>query len=489
MNSREKNLSGRPRSLFLSRRRFLTLLGQGTGVAAGASFGQTLFPARSLAQEEPIPKRRIESAVVIGAGIAGLSAAYALAKQGKEVTLLEGEESVGGLLKTRRWSNGLYSEDGAEEIVDSDAYLWRVIKELGVETEELEGTDAVYFRGTYSAEDSFEKIVEKLPLAPKAKRDLWEAVREIETIQEKFRHPYTDPAFHPYDRLSFQTWLAQRGWHADVNRLMEMGLRAEACAHTAQMNAFEGIDLYAMVRNARWYHFKGGNDTLPTALARQLGPAVRVGCPAVRVQQSDRDVEVTYQTEGTTQTLRADVAIFAVPSPVVAQIANGLPPATRNALLAVPYQTFLNPALRFRERFWKTRYGMETWALNTDTFLNYIVDQTYTQPGPEGILVLHIVGEDGAAYAPLTDQQLIDLSLDQLAALWPRAREFYLEGVVGRMGTRRYPYQRPGFLRHLAPRLAEPAGRFYFCGDYTNGEGDLNGACFSGLQIAERYLA
>jgi monoamine oxidase len=459
------------------------------GLAAGTALAPTSAWTQVTVEPEAASRLKVESAVVIGGGIAGLSAAYALAKKGKQVTLLEQYERPGGLLRTRRWSSGQYSEDGAEEINDTDTYLWPLIEELGVETVELVGTDAVYFRSVYSESDSFEAIVGKLPLATKAKEDLWKAIKEIETIQEGFRHPFTNPAYHAYDAASFQTWLADRGWHPDVNRLLDMGVRAEACASTAQLNAFEGINLYALVRNARWFHFRGGNDTFAAALAGALGPSVRLGCEVLQVKQAETDVEVTYRAEGQTHTLRADTAILAVPSRAAAQIAIDLPAAKKQALLAVPYHTYLNPALRFRERFWKTTYGMKTWALNTDTPLNYVIDQTYGQPGEEGILVLHIVGDDGAAYSSLSDQRIIDLCLDQLASFWPRAREFYLEGHVSRLGTLRYPYQRPGFLRHLAPRLAEPVGRFFFCGDYTNGEGDLNGACFSGKQVVERFLA
>ena len=46
-------------------------------------------------------------ATVIGAGIAGLLAAYALDRQGYEVTLLEGAARAGGLIQTRRNAYGI----------------------------------------------------------------------------------------------------------------------------------------------------------------------------------------------------------------------------------------------------------------------------------------------------------------------------------------------------------------------------------------------
>ena len=70
--------------------------------------------------------------VVIGAGIAGLVAAYTLKKRGIQVTVLESESRVGGRMKTEKLS-GHDIDQGAQFLSSSYSHLLPLIKELGME--------------------------------------------------------------------------------------------------------------------------------------------------------------------------------------------------------------------------------------------------------------------------------------------------------------------------------------------------------------------
>ena len=71
--------------------------------------------------------------VVLGAGLAGLSAGYELAKAGHDVTLLEAQERPGGrVLTLRTFDEGLYADAGAARIPDGHEWTLRYVKEFGL---------------------------------------------------------------------------------------------------------------------------------------------------------------------------------------------------------------------------------------------------------------------------------------------------------------------------------------------------------------------
>jgi monoamine oxidase len=78
--------------------------------------------------------------LILGAGMAGLTAARALAERGLRVCVLEGQDRVGGRILSQTVQGGNVVELGAEFIHGHTAELWALIAEAGVETVERDGT-------------------------------------------------------------------------------------------------------------------------------------------------------------------------------------------------------------------------------------------------------------------------------------------------------------------------------------------------------------
>ena len=76
--------------------------------------------------------------VIVGAGMAGLAAARALAEAGKQVLLLEATDRVGGRIRTVREGTDVI-ELGAEFVHGRPPELWALIEEAGLETYERTG--------------------------------------------------------------------------------------------------------------------------------------------------------------------------------------------------------------------------------------------------------------------------------------------------------------------------------------------------------------
>ena len=115
-----------------SRREFLEQLALGAG-ALGISL---CLPGLMAAQEYGLPKTtKPRNVLVLGAGMAGLAAAYELIKAGHKVQVLEARNRPGGRVSTVRdaFAEGLYAEEGAAGFSEAYTTAVKYIEELGLE--------------------------------------------------------------------------------------------------------------------------------------------------------------------------------------------------------------------------------------------------------------------------------------------------------------------------------------------------------------------
>src|SRR5260370_42377619 len=140
----------------MNRRAFLRETGQTLALALAAR--------ASAGAQAAGPNRQ---ALVLGAGLAGLAAAYELKKAGFAVTVLEARSRPGGRVLTWRdpFADGLYAEMGAEYVDATDEYDHRYCKELGLKVMTAKLYDAIFVRGQRFKMAAFKQGKEKLPYA------------------------------------------------------------------------------------------------------------------------------------------------------------------------------------------------------------------------------------------------------------------------------------------------------------------------------------
>ena len=132
----------------MNRRDFLK---QGA-IAAAALYGSGLDLFAS-AQKEIERKGRAKRVIVVGAGLAGLAAAYELSRVGHDVTVIEAQTRPGGRVLTLRepFADGMYAEAGAARIPADHDLTLKYVKLFNLPLEPMypaAGTFVAYEKGS-----------------------------------------------------------------------------------------------------------------------------------------------------------------------------------------------------------------------------------------------------------------------------------------------------------------------------------------------------
>ena len=170
-----------------------------------------------------------EDIVIIGGGIAGLTAATFLARAGKSVTILERYSESGGRARTSL-SNGFYLNQGPHAVYPAGPGV-QILKELGINyTGKSVTTDGYYVlkQGQkYPMPIGLSRLFTTRLL--KGLQSKIEAIRFFATLNR------IDPG--KIQNISFQNWIDQKIHNSDVKALVKMGARIATFANDAEIQS------------------------------------------------------------------------------------------------------------------------------------------------------------------------------------------------------------------------------------------------------------
>ncbi len=131
----------------MRRRDFLKQTVIAAAALSASSLDPLAFGQRSL-ERRGTPKK----VIIVGAGLAGLSAGYELTQVGHDVTILEARARPGGRVHTLRdaFSEGLYAEAGATRIPDHHHFTLKYAELFGLALDPFQPPDSptiYYARG------------------------------------------------------------------------------------------------------------------------------------------------------------------------------------------------------------------------------------------------------------------------------------------------------------------------------------------------------
>ncbi len=415
--------------------------------------------------------------IVIGAGIAGLTAARTLAEQGIRVVVLEARNRIGGRILTHRASQ--YPpvqpiELGAEFIHGRSPELWALITEANLDTYERDGTQGCLRDGLL--------------------RSCEEEDRAFSLLEGLADHTGPDISFSQYA----STFKATDSERASLRNFVEGFNAADAdqigvASLAAQQKAEDAIE------GSRAFYLRTGYDRLPHYLANRIldfGGTIELNTPVREIRWKPGSVEIV---DGS-QTVSAARALLTVPLGVLQSGAIALHPRPQQHLAAASQLRMghvVRFTLLFREAFWTTRLE-DLSFLFAPTELPGVWWTPHPDPSP--ILTGWVGGPRSAVLASLTLDQLTEHACVSLARIFSidarQVRQLLLSCHTHNwsqdpysLGA--YSYVATGGLD--APRqLSEPvSGTLFFAGEHTDTTGNwgtVHAAMRSGLRAAQQIL-
>src|SRR6266545_1182510 len=463
--------------------------------------------------------------IIIGAGLAGLSAAFELSRLGHEVTLLEARLRPGGRVYTLRdpFSDGMYAEAGAARIPDNHQLTLKYIKLFGLTLDPFEPgnlAQVAYIRGRRIKIPAGEEApLTGLPgaLTPEERKgslaDLWE--RYVTPVLKEMGNPeatgWPPDSLKKYDLVTFAEFLRRQGSSPDAIALMEMPYyKPEDDTISALWSLREARLLQAQRRE---YKIRGGNDLLPKAFAARLARKIRYGAQVVKIERDASSVSVLCRQGGATNRLTADYLICAIPLTVLRRIEVSPPfsPEKRRVIEQHSYESATRVFLQARGLRWRGDglggfgFSDHPEAIWRPTFNQSSVRMASVrmasgqmasgQMGGRDILVSYLSGAQARRVTAMNKDERITSTLDRFEKIFHGLRENFEGGASvcwdeDEWARGAYAILKPGEMFSLLPHVARSEGRVHFAGEHASAwPGWMQGALESGNRAAKEINA
>lgn len=394
-----------------------------TAMALGAPSLSGLSGCQKQYRTQLQPRGSPKKVLVVGAGLAGLTAAYELAEVGHDVTVLEARDRPGGRVETWRapLADGLFAEAGAARIPPEHRWTMEYIKLFGLATEHF-----------YPAAGRFVEL---------------------------------------------------RGGHRRDLNWTEYADSAAALVGTHLDSDWRG--LIRLSGNKRWLRIQGGNDRLPRAMAKKLGDRIRYRAPVARIAHGSERVQVTFKQDGAVHILDADHLVCAIPFSVLRhmELAPRFSPAKQSVIEDLIYVMASRTTMQYRSRFWEQR-GQNGFAV-TDRPAE-IWQPSFTEPGPRGLLEIYLRHTEAVQMMVYGASERLQRLLGHVDQVFPGARANFDLGVAkywceDEWARGAWAYTENDQLN----AIKRPEGRVHFAGEHTSEwPAWMQGALESGYRVA-----
>jgi monoamine oxidase len=440
--------------------------------------------------------------VVVGAGLAGLAAARALVRAGREVVVVEARDRVGGRVLNEDLGDGKVVELGGQWVGPSQHAMLALAREANV------ATFPTYAKGRHLIEHGgrvrrYRGLVP--PVNPLALAELGVAQLRLSRLARTvpLEAPWAAPRAGALDRETARTWMERHVRTRTGRALLEIAVEAVWAAEPEDVSLLHLLfyahsaggfnDLFGIEGGAQQDRFVGGSQLVAVRVAGALGNRVALGAPVRQITHARDSVTV----EAGDVRVRARRAIIALAPPLAGRIAYDPPlPGYRDQLTQrMPLGTVAKCMAVYDEPFWRAE-GLSGQATSTRGPVKLFMDNSPADGSP-GVLLGFLEGRRAREFGRLAPARRREVVLECFTRLFgPRAArpERYLEQLWAEEEFSRGCYgshMPPGTWTSYGPALRAPVGPLHWAGTETASvwNGYMDGAVRSGEAAAHEVLA
>jgi monoamine oxidase len=434
-----------------------------------------LVSASALAVDKP------HTAIVVGGGLAGLTAAYELQNKGWQVTLLEAKPTVGGRsgLAGSEWIGNAKAQPVLNQYLDR-------FKLKPVPAPEFVRTPGYLIEGEYfSAAD----LATKQPATADAIKRYEAALDDIARSITDPENPAANSTLFALDQINVSNWLDRLTLPPTARQLINQQIRTRydepsrlSLLYLAQQSR---VNRNVDDRDRRAARLPGGSAVLAEEFVKQL-KVIKTNSPVSAINQDKDGVTVKVGSVG----YEAEYVVLAVPLRALSkiQLTPALDAQHQGAIKSTNYGWHDQIMLKFKTPVWDSKARM-----SGEIYSNTGLGMLWIEPALKGgaNAVINLSGDNARIMQAFGDKQLVDQVLIRLHAFYPQARGAFTGYEIRRSSVDpstggAYLAFGPGQISKYWRLWEKPLQRITFAGEHTDTlyPGTLEGALRTGQRAA-----
>ncbi|MCP3027768.1 flavin monoamine oxidase family protein [Halobacillus sp. A5] len=450
--------------------------------------------------------------IVAGGGMAGLVAASLLKQAGHQVTILEGNNRIGGRVHTVRqpFSAGNYLDVGAMRIPDNHELVLEYIKKFRLPVNSFMNSspdDLILANNVLTTRKEYEENPDILNFPVNEDEKGKTALELLLEATQPFLDLYEESSPEEQERLEEEYANYSMGDFLQFNPLGKP-LSLTAIRSIGVMLGIEGFPNFSFVdiltdiiypifsKTVEFFEIEGGNDYLPYSFLKELRPNIHLNQKVERIDQTGDQVRVQTRNPqtGEMDEYEGDYAIVTVPFPVF-QFIDVVPYHSLSfekwkAIRELTNVPAIKIGIEFKSRFWEDRNAGNAVSDRTTRF-SYIPSHGVGSKGPAVMLASYSWGDDAIIWSSVPSEVMTREVLKDLAKVYGDiVYKEYMQTVAYNWSLN--PYSAgcftlfsPGQEDDYSEIIRRPEGRLHFAGEHTSSfHGWIEGAIESGIRAA-----
>lgn len=443
--------------------------------------------------------------LVVGAGIAGLTAAYRLRQGGVRADIIEATNRIGGRIRTiPKVAGTLISADVGGEYIDTGhTTLISLATELGLQAIDLAQVQSAFVKDTFFFDRrrvSLQQLIADFaPLSSKINAD-WQAVGDNISYQD-----FTEAA-ERLDNLSIAEYLDKADTSTVLRQLLRVAYTTEYGRDAEEQSA---LNLLFLIRSEadsfslygdsdERYQIDGGNSQIINRLASQLSGSIEAGTALEAITLlPDGRYRVSLRSGQSTFDRTYERVLLTLPFSTLrdVQINVPLPQPKRRAIEQLGYGTNSKLVTGYRSRIWREVY-QSTASVFTDLGFQNSWEATPFAPTANGLVTNFTGGKQGLSIGAGVPEDQAQRFLGQFERVFPGVRNLRTGKAVRafwsgeRFFKGSYSCYLVGQWTQMYTVEGEKVGNLYFAGEHTSleSQGYMEGGCETGQRAALEIL-